>query len=76
MVTVYSKKSCVQCVATYRRLDTNGIKYQVVDIMENPDAFAYVKSLNPAYMQAPIVVAGEDHWSGFDPNKLDALTSK
>lgn len=73
MVTVYSKKNCVQCVATYRRLDTNGVKYQVVDIMENPGAFAYVKSLG--YLQAPVVIAGEDHWSGFDPNKLDALTA-
>ena len=71
MVTVYSKKSCVQCVATYRRLDTNGVKYRVVDITENPEAFDYVKSLG--HLQAPIVVAGEDHWSGFDPNKLDAL---
>lgn len=73
MVTVYSKPSCVQCTATHRKLDENGVEYRVVDISEDADAFAYVKSLNPAYMQAPIVVAGEDHWSGFDPNKLDAL---
>lgn len=73
MVTVYSKKPCVQCDATYRRLDTNGVKYRVVDITENPEAFDYVKSLG--HRQAPVVVAGEDHWSGFDPNKLDALTA-
>lgn len=73
MVTVYSKPSCVQCTATYRKLDENGVEYKVVDIMQNPDAFEYVKSLG--HLQAPVVVVGDDHWSGFDPNKLDALTA-
>lgn len=72
MVTVYSKPSCVQCTATYRKLDENGVEYKVVDIMQNPDAFEYVKSLG--HLAAPVVVAGEDHWSGFDPNKLDSIT--
>lgn len=71
MVTVYSKPSCVQCTATYRKLDENGVEYRVVDISQEADAFAHVKSLG--YLQAPVVIAGEDHWSGFDPNKLDAL---
>lgn len=73
MVTVYSKPSCVQCTATYRKLDENGVEYKVVDIMQNPDAFEYVKSLG--HLQAPVVVSGEEHWSGFDPNKLDALAN-
>ena len=25
------------------------------------------------YAQAPVVVAGEDHWSGFRPDKIKAL---
>lgn len=73
MVTVYSKPSCVQCTATYRKLDENGVEYEVVDIMQNPDAFEYVKSLG--HLSAPVVVAGEEHWSGFDPNKLDSLVN-
>ncbi len=71
MVTVYSQKNCVQCVATYRRLDMNGVAYKVVDVTEDPKALEYVKSLG--HLSAPVVVAGEDHWSGFNPNKLDAL---
>ena len=31
MITVYSKPSCVQCVATTRELDRKGIKYDYVD---------------------------------------------
>lgn len=71
MVTVYTKPGCVQCNATYRKLNENGVEYRVVDISKDADAFAHVKSLG--YLQAPVVIAGEDHWSGFDPNKLDAL---
>lgn len=35
IVTVYSKPACVQCVATYRALDKQGITYQVVDLTED-----------------------------------------
>ena len=62
-ITVYSKPACVQCNATYRALDKRGIAYDVVDITKDPAALARVKDLG--YMQAPVVVAGADHWSGF-----------
>ncbi|MDV2982477.1 UNVERIFIED_CONTAM: glutaredoxin-like protein NrdH [Actinomycetes bacterium ARC8] len=70
-VTVYSKPSCVQCTATYRALDKAGITYNTVDISDNEDALAYVKSLG--YEQAPVVVTNQDRWSGFRPDKIDAL---
>ena len=31
-VTVYTKPACVQCNATYKALDKQGIEYEVVDI--------------------------------------------
>jgi len=67
-VTVYSEPSCVQCNATYRALDSAGITYNAVDVSANDDALAYVKSLG--YVQAPVVVAGAEHWSGFRPDKI------
>lgn len=70
-VTVYSKPSCVQCNATYRALDKAGIAYSTVDISDNDEALTYVKSLG--YEQAPVVVAGADHWSGFRPDKIDKI---
>jgi glutaredoxin-like protein NrdH len=71
LVTVYSKPSCVQCTATYRALDTKGIAYEVVDLSEDDAALALVQELG--YMQAPVVVAGSDHWSGFRPDKIQGL---
>jgi len=71
-ITVYTKPACVQCTATYRALDKAGIEYDVVDISENPEARDYVMALG--YLQAPVVVAGDDHWSGFRPDRIKALT--
>lgn len=70
-VTVYSKPACVQCTATYRRLDSQGIEYSVVDITEDAEAYDYAKSLG--YLGAPVVVAGDKHWAGFQPTKIDEL---
>ncbi|MER2222892.1 MAG: glutaredoxin-like protein NrdH, partial [Rhodococcus sp. (in: high G+C Gram-positive bacteria)] len=61
-----------QCNATYRALDKAGIEYDVIDITENAQARDYVMSLG--YLQAPVVVAGENHWSGFRPDEISKLT--
>ncbi len=71
-ITVYSKPACVQCVATYTALDKQGIAYEKVDITLDRDARDYVMALG--YLQAPVVVAGNDHWSGFRPDRIKALT--
>ena len=73
-ITVYSKPACVQCNATYRALDKHGIDYQTVDITTDPEALEAVKALG--YLQAPVVVAGDDSWSGFRPDKIDELRAK
>ncbi len=70
-IAVYSKPACVQCDATYRALDRSGLAYQVVDITEDAAAREYVLSLG--YLQAPVVVAGPDHWSGYRPDRIRAL---
>ncbi len=72
-ITVYTKPACVQCNATYRALDKAGIEYSVVDISEDPAARDYVMALG--YLQAPVVVAGDDHWSGFRPDRIKTLAT-
>lgn len=70
-VTVYTKPACVQCNATYRALDKKGIAYQSVDISQDPTALERVRSMG--YMQAPVVITDNDHWSGFRPDKINSL---
>ncbi|MCA2304815.1 glutaredoxin-like protein NrdH [Mycobacterium intracellulare] len=73
-VTVYTKPACVQCTATRKALDKSNVKYSLVDITENHEARDYVMSLG--YLQAPVVVAGSQHWSGFRPDRLRDLANQ
>ena len=73
-ITVYTKPACVQCTATYRALDAAGIEYEVYDLSQDPAALEQVKALG--YLQAPVVITDEDHWSGFRPDKIDELAAR
>ena len=70
-VTVYSKPNCVQCTATTRALEAKGIPYELIDLTEDAEAYAFVVTFG--YRQAPVVVAEDKHWAGFQPSKIEAL---
>ena len=72
-ITVYTKPACVQCSATYKALDKQGLSYDTVDISLDSEARDYVMALG--YLQAPVVVAGNDHWSGFRPDRIKGLAA-
>jgi glutaredoxin-like protein NrdH len=72
-VTVYTKPACPQCTATAKALDKQGIAYRSVDITLDAEARRYVMALG--YLQAPVVVAGNDHWSGFRPDRIKTLAT-
>ena len=70
-ITVYSKPACVQCTATTRALDARGVTYNVIDLTKDDSAMTRVAELG--YRQAPVVVAGSNHWSGFRPDMIAQL---
>lgn len=71
-VVLYAKeKGCRQCEFTAKVLKKNGVPFETVILDKDQSARDYVASLG--YMQAPVVVNGEDHWSGFRPDKLEEL---
>lgn len=71
MITVYTKPACVQCNATKKALDKAGLEYELVDISLDDEARDYVMALG--HLQAPVVVVGDEHWSGFRPDRIRAL---
>ena len=73
-ITVYTKPNCVQCNATFKALDKAGITYVKVDISADDQARDYVMALG--YLQAPVVMAGDDHWSGFRPDRIKAAGNR
>lgn len=70
-VVVYTLPSCVQCDTTKKMLERNNVEFTTVDLSEDKEAYDMVKSLG--YQSAPVVIAGQDHWSGFRIEKIKAL---
>lgn len=62
----------MQCETTHRALEKKGIEYVTVDVSRDAAALAFIRD-ELGYMQVPVVVAGEEHWSGFRPDRLGAL---
>lgn len=58
---------------TARTLDRQGVAYQVIDVSRNAEAAAQLQAWG--YRQVPVVQAGEEHWSGFRPDRLAALNA-
>jgi glutaredoxin-like protein NrdH len=76
-ITVYTKPGCVQCTATKKALDklaADGLAYIMIDISVDTEAREYVMSLG--YLQAPVVIAGGDHWGGYRPDRIAALVNE
>jgi glutaredoxin-like protein NrdH len=72
-VTVYTLPSCVQCDSTKRMLQRNQIEYAEIDMSQDPVALEMVKTLG--YTAAPVVVSGQEHWSGFRMDKIQAISA-
>lgn len=72
-VTVYTLPVCVQCNQTKKLLDREGIEYDVVDLVADPAAAEKFKE--EGFLQAPIVVVGNDgrRWGGFRPDLIKEL---
>lgn len=71
MVVVYTLPSCVQCESTKKFLTKNDIPFEVVDLSLDEKAMDMIKDMG--YQAAPVVIAGDKHWSGFRPDMISSL---
>jgi len=72
-ITVYSKKHCPQCLATYRQFDKLGIEYQIVDV--EADVVAFAQLIAEGFKAMPVVKTEADIWTGFRPDKIKSLAT-
>jgi len=72
-ITVYSNPSCVQCDATKRWLTKHNINCDTAFIEGNVEAQKLIDEHK--FVQAPVVVAGNQVWSGFRLEKLKSLVA-
>lgn len=69
-VTVYSKPACVGCTAVKRKLTEKGVPFTEESLLDEANLEA-AKALG--HMQAPVVIHGEFHFSGYNPGEVEAL---
>lgn len=69
-ITVYEKPNCQACRMTKRWLDQHNIEYATDDITE-PGNLEAAKAMG--FLEAPVVMVGNEGWSGFRPDKLAEL---
>lgn len=75
MVRVYSKPAgCHQCILTKKELDKLGVPYEDIDVTSDQEAFRFITE-ELGYSSVPVVVAGDQHWSGLIPDRLKALAA-
>jgi glutaredoxin-like protein NrdH len=70
-VIVYSNPNCTACEQTKRFLTVKGIQFESKMIQDSPEVFSLIEE--KGYTSAPIVVAGNESWSGFRLEKLSTL---
>ncbi|KHL03803.1 glutaredoxin [Sinomonas humi] len=74
-ITVYSKPACVQCNMTKKALDKKGLAYTEVDVTTTPAALEYITE-DLGYSMAPVIVVDDDnHWAGFNPDRIEAVAA-
>ena len=71
-VKVYTTIDCPQCMMTKKYMDALDIEYETIDVTNNDEARAYVKSLG--FQSLPVVVLENgEAWFGFRPENIDLL---
>lgn len=74
MVTLLSLPDCFQCKLSKRRMEEKGIPFKEIDM--SLDDAAFQKAQDLGYKSAPVLFAPDgSHWSGFDPDRIDALAA-
>lgn len=71
LVTVITSPNCFPCKITKQVLTREGIAFEERNVAEDPAALDEAKALG--YMETPVVIAGDRHWSGLRPDLLSTL---
>ncbi|WP_409304858.1 glutaredoxin domain-containing protein [Peribacillus sp. SCS-155] len=72
-ITVYTKNGCPKCDMTKNVLNAEGIEFETFNVEEDEKAYDFVVN-TLGLREMPVVVAeGQEPFTGFQPDKLQAL---
>jgi len=70
-ITIYTRNDCVQCHATKRAMENRGLTFEMVNVDQTPEAADTLRAMG--FRQLPVVIAGDEKWSGFRPDMINRL---
>lgn len=73
-VTLFSTPNCIQCKQTAKQFEKRGIVFDTLNLENHPEILDQFKGLG--YTSAPIVLAGNQSWSGFRLSKIEELAQR
>lgn len=75
-VTVFSQPQCRSCDRVKAKLEEAGVEFDTVNILENQEAYTYVRDVLKA-TSVPVIVSDVlDPILGYQPDKLKELISE
>lgn len=73
-ISVYTTKNCPQCESTKKLFTKLGVRFDELALEQHPLLVEMFKEAG--HLSAPIVQAGEQTWSGFRFEKIQALAKR
>ena len=77
-VTIYAKPGCGPCAATRHALESRGVPFETVNVMDDDAALDAIKGLG--YLTVPVVLVQDgdaaEHWGGFQLDRIADLAGR
>ena len=77
-VTLYTQPQCGPCGATRHAMESRGIPFEAIDVMDDDAALDAIKGLG--YLTVPVVLVQDghaaEHWGGFQLDRIADLAGK
>ena len=77
-IVLYTKPGCGHCGATRHAMESRGVPFETVNVMDDDAALDAIKGLG--YLTVPVVLVQDghaaEHWGGFQLDRIADLAGK
>lgn len=77
-IVLYTKPGCGPCGATRHAMESRGVPFETVNVMDDDAALDAIKGLG--YLTVPVVLVQDghaaEHWGGFQLDRIADLAGK
>ena len=77
-IVLYTKPGCGPCAATRHAMESRGVPFETVNVMDDDAALDAIKGLG--YLTVPVVLVQDghaaEHWGGFQLDRIADLAGK